>query len=55
MQLYFGPIGFGKEGNWGVVWLSDSDIYQSNGTKGKAEYDIGFGIPGALGNDFGAR
>ena len=40
-------------GNLGAVWLSDSDLSQSNGTKGKAEYETGFGITGALGYDFG--
>ena len=36
-------------GNLGAVWLIDSDISQSDGTKGTAEYDTGFGITGALG------
>lgn len=40
-------------GNLGAVWLMDSDLSQSNGTNGKAEYDTGFGIAGALGYDFG--
>ena len=40
-------------GNLGAVWLIDSDISQSDGTKGTAEYDTGFGITGALGYDFG--
>ena len=40
-------------GNLGAVWLTDSDISQSDGTKGTAEYDTGFGITGALGYDFG--
>jgi len=40
-------------GNLGAVWLSDSDLSQSDGTKGKAEYDTGFGFAAALGYDFG--
>jgi OmpA-OmpF porin, OOP family len=40
-------------GNLGAVFLNDSDLTQSDGTKGKAEYDTGFGITGALGYDFG--
>jgi opacity protein-like surface antigen len=40
-------------GNLGAVWLLDSDLSQSDGTKGTAEYDTGFGITGALGYDFG--
>ena len=40
-------------GNLGAVWLNDSDLSQSDGTKGSAEYDTGFGITGALGYDFG--
>ena len=40
-------------GNLGAVWLLDSDISQSGGITGTAEYDTGFGITGALGYDFG--
>ena len=40
-------------GNLGAFWLNDSDLSQSDGTQGKAEYDTGFGITGALGYDFG--
>lgn len=40
-------------GSLGAVWQVDSDLSQSDGTKGKAEYDTGFGITGALGYDFG--
>ena len=40
-------------GNLGAVWLLDSDLSQSDGTKGTAEYDTGFGMTGALGYDFG--
>ncbi len=50
------PAGAGNiylNGNLGAVWLSDSDLSQSDGTSGKAEYDVGFGITGAAGYDFG--
>lgn len=40
-------------GNLGAVWLLNSDLSQSNGTDGTAEYDVGFGITGAVGYDFG--
>jgi opacity protein-like surface antigen len=40
-------------GNLGAVFLNDSDLSLSDGTKGKAEYDTGFGITGAVGYDFG--
>ena len=40
-------------GNLGAVWLMDSDLSQSDGTKGTAEYDTGFGIFGAVGYDTG--
>jgi opacity protein-like surface antigen len=40
-------------GNLGAVWLGDSDFSLSDTTVGKAEYDTGFGITGALGFDTG--
>ena len=40
-------------GNFGAVWLLDSDLSQSGGAKGTAEYGTGLGITGAVGYDFG--
>ena len=37
--------------NGGAVWLMDSDI--KNGQNGKAEFDLGFGVGGDVGYDFG--
>jgi len=37
--------------NGGAVWLMDSDI--KNGQSGKAEFDLGFGVGGDVGYDFG--
>ena len=44
---------FYLSGNLGAAWLLDSDLSQSDGTTGQAEYNAGFGITGALGYDFG--